>query len=209
MAFYLVDQRRRSWRSAAAVGSTVTLSHTASVLALGLLVTVGSPVVPDRLYPWLKVLSGLLILVLGVALLRGALRGRTHSHDHDHGHGHSHAHDHDSHQRAGIPGRSSVLSLGIAGGLVPSPSALILLLVAVQAGRPWFGAVAVLAFGAGMALTLAVVGLMAPGLMQRVESLTLRSGRWARTARIGLSYGAASGVCLVGAGLVLRATLTI
>jgi nickel/cobalt exporter len=102
-----------------------------------------------------------------------------------------------------------VLSLGIAGGLVPSPSALILLLVGVQAGRPWLGAVAVLAFGMGMALTLCLVGLMASGLTQRVELLSLRSGRWARTARIGLSYGAASGVCLVGAGLVLRATLTI
>jgi nickel/cobalt exporter len=236
MAFYLVDQRRRSWRSAAAVGSTVTLSHTASVLALGLLVTAGSPVVPDRLYPWLKVLSGLVILVLGVSLLRSALRGRAHAHGHSHGHGHSHeegngdgrghrhghthdhghghgrghshAHDHDSHQRT-APGRGSVLSLGIAGGLVPSPSALILLLVGVQAGRPWFGALAVLAFGGGMALTLSVVGLMASGLTQRFESMALRSGRLARTARIGLSYGAASGVCLVGAGLVLRATLTI
>jgi nickel/cobalt transporter (NicO) family protein len=216
MAFYLVDQRRRSWRSAAVVGSTVTLSHTASVLALGLLVTAGSPVVPDTLYPWLKVLSGLLILVLGVTLLRGALRGRTHSHDHGHGleHGHDHEHGHGhSHEHASTahtaPGRGSVLSLGIAGGLVPSPSALILLLVGVQAGRPWFGAVAVLAFGMGMALTLCLVGLMASGLTQRVELLSLRSGRWARTARIGLSYGAASGVCLVGAGLVLRATLTI
>jgi ABC-type nickel/cobalt efflux system permease component RcnA len=102
-----------------------------------------------------------------------------------------------------------VLTLGIAGGLVPSPSALILLLVGVEAGRPWFGALAVLAFGVGMAMTLCLVGLMASGFTQRIESLTLRSGRWARTARIGLSYGTASGVCLVGAGLVVRATLTI
>jgi nickel/cobalt transporter (NicO) family protein len=224
MAFYLVDQRRRSWRSAAAVGSTVTLSHTASVLALGLLVTAGSPVVPDRLYPWLKVLSGLLILVLGVTLLRGALRGRAHSHDHGHGHehphghghGHSHGHSHGhghSHDHTSLgptaARRSSVLTLGIAGGLVPSPSALILLLVGVEAGRPWFGALAVLAFGVGMAMTLCLVGLMASGFTQRIESLTQRGGRWARTARIGLSYGTASGVCLVGAGLVLRATLTI
>jgi nickel/cobalt exporter len=212
MAFYLVDQRRRSWRSAAAVGSTVTLSHTASVLVLGLLVTAGSPVVSEGLYPWLKVLSGLLILVLGVTLLRGALRGKAHSHERGHGHGHTHGHAH-SHDQASPaqtnPGRGSVLSLGVAGGLVPSPSALILLLVAVQAGRPWFGALAVLAFGVGMALTLSAVGLMASGLTQRLESLALRSGRWMRTARIGMSYGAASGVCLVGAGLVLRASLTI
>jgi nickel/cobalt exporter len=214
MAFYLVDQRRRSWRSAATIASTVTLSHTASVLALGLLVTAGSPVVPDRLYPWLKVLSGLLILVLGVSLLLGALRRRVHTHGHDHGHGHGHAHGHghshghDAHEPA-RPGRSSVLSLGIAGGLVPSPSALILLLVGVQAGRPWFGALAVLAFGAGMALTLSAVGLMASGLTQRVESLALRSRRWGRAVGIGLSYGAAGGVCLMGAGLVVRAALTI
>jgi nickel/cobalt exporter len=224
MAFYLVDQRRRSWRSAAAVGSTVTLSHTASVLALGLLVTAGSPVVPDRLYPWLRVLSGLLILVLGVSLLRGAVRKRTHSHGHGHGpsqahghghgYGHSHGHEHvHSHGHdfpsPARPGRGSVLSLGVAGGLVPSPSALILLLVGIQAGRPWFGALAVLAFGVGMALTLSVVGLIASGLTQRLETMTMRSERLARTARIGLSYGAASGVCLVGAGLVLRATMAI
>jgi nickel/cobalt exporter len=210
MAFYLVDQRRRSWRSAAVVGSTVTLSHTASVLALGLLVTAGSPVVPDTLYPWLRVLSGLLILVLGVALLRGALRGRAQAPLHGHSHGHQHGHSHEPASTARTtPGRGSVLSLGVAGGLVPSPSALILLLVGVEAGRPWFGAVAVLAFGVGMALTLCLVGLMASGLTKRVESLSLRSGRWARTAHLGLSYGAASGVCLVGAGLVLRSTLTI
>ena len=77
MAFYLVDQHRRSVRTAFSVGLTVTLAHTASVLGLGLLITAGSTLFSfDRIYPWLTAASGVLILVLGVALLRAALRGK-------------------------------------------------------------------------------------------------------------------------------------
>ena len=103
-----------------------------------------------------------------------------------------------------------MITLGIAGGLVPSPSALIILLAATAVGRPWFGALAVLAFGVGMALTLMAAGLLASGLTQRLQAFTVRStSHWARLVRAGLAYGAAGGVCLVGAGLVLRAALTI
>ncbi len=219
MAFYLVDQHRRSVRTAFSVGLTVTLAHTASVLGLGLLITAGSTLFSfDRIYPWLTAASGVLILVLGVALLRAALRGKSahdHGHGHAHGHGHGHGHEHGGHGHVHgdtAPGsrRSSVITLGIAGGLVPSPSALIILLAATAVGRPWFGALAVLAFGVGMALTLMAAGLLASGLTQRLQALTVRStSQWARLVRAGLAYGAAGGVCLVGAGLVLRAALTI
>ena len=52
-----------------------------------------------------------------------------------------------------------LLALGVSGGLVPCPSAMVLLLAAVSLNRTAFGLVLVLAFSAGLALTLIGVGL--------------------------------------------------
>ena len=66
-----------------------------------------------------------------------------------------------------------------------------------------------LAFGVGMALTLCAAGLLAKTITDRVERRLAGRGRLSRWARLGVSYGAAGGVCAVGAGLVLRAALTL
>lgn len=94
--------------------------------------------------------------------------------------------------------------MGLVGGLVPSPTALLLLLGAVAIGRAWFGMVLVVAFGIGMATTLAVVGLFARNLIGRLELLATKRGRLGRPLRTLLAYGAATGVCLVGIGVVVR-----
>ena len=94
--------------------------------------------------------------------------------------------------------------MGLVGGLVPSPSALLLLLAAVALGRAWFGFVLVLAFGIGMAASLAAVGLLARDLVLRLETLALRRGFLAGNVRTILKYGAALGICLVGTGVVVR-----
>jgi ABC-type nickel/cobalt efflux system permease component RcnA len=223
MAFYLAGQQTRSVRAAVTVGASVTLAHTGSVLGLGVLVAAGTAFVPARVYPWLTVASGVLIVLLGVALLRSAGR-RGHSHDHGHSHGHSHSHGHGhghshghgdghghehGHSQGRRPGRVGLLALGLAGGLVPSPSAVVLLLAATAGGRAWFGAVLVAAFGVGMALTLSVAGLLAARVAHTVEHRLARSRRGARLARLGLSYGAAGGVCVIGAGVVVRALATV
>ena len=97
--------------------------------------------------------------------------------------------------------------MGLVGGLVPSPSALLLFLAAVAVGRAWFGFVLVLAFGIGMALSLAAAGLLARGLVLQLESLAARRGFLGGNVRTFLRYGAALGICAVGTGVVVRTVL--
>jgi ABC-type nickel/cobalt efflux system permease component RcnA len=95
--------------------------------------------------------------------------------------------------------------MGLAGGLVPSPSALLVLVAAVGLGHPWFGVGLVLAFGAGMAVTLAATGLLVVRLRQHVERrLTARPrSRLAPLLRFAPVLTAA-GVVLLGATLAGR-----
>ena len=97
--------------------------------------------------------------------------------------------------------------MGLVGGLVPSPSALLLLLAAVALGRAWLGVFLVLAFGVGMALSLAAVGLLARDMVLRLESLAERRGLLGGQVRTFLRYGAALGICAVGVGVVARTLL--
>jgi nickel/cobalt transporter (NicO) family protein len=96
-----------------------------------------------------------------------------HPHDHGHGHGHGH-HDHDhrdhDHGRSPRMGRGGVMLMGLAGGLVPSPSALVVLLGAIALGRAWFGVVVIAAYGVGMAATLVAAGLLMAKLRDRVTT---------------------------------------
>ena len=153
MAAYLVGTRR-SVRDAATLGLTVALAHTAGVLTLSVIVVGGATVFPaERIYPLLSAISALVVVALGLGMLGRELVHRV---------AHHHAHNH-THQAA--PGTSSLLALGLAGGLVPSASALVLLLGAVAAHRSELGVLLVLGFGVGMAATLvgAGVALVAAG----------------------------------------------
>ncbi len=157
MAAYLLGQRG-GLRQALLVGLTVTATHTAGVLTLGIVLSASTSLAPERLYPWLGLASGVLLTSIGVSLLRGALRRHLH-HQHAGDHGHDHDHDHD--RRAERPvGWRGLVSMGFAGGLVPSPSALVVLLGAIALHRAWFGVVLVIDYGAGMAATLTGAGLL-------------------------------------------------
>jgi ABC-type nickel/cobalt efflux system permease component RcnA len=162
IAAYVVGSRG-SLRRAGALGLAVAASHTIGVFVLGAIVLSASELlVPDRVVAWLSLSSGILVIMIGAATARRALargsHGRRHAHDHgpghDHGHDHGHAspgspHDH------GHPPLREVVTLGLAGGLVPSTSALIVLLVAVTTGRVVEGMALIGAFGLGMAVVLA------------------------------------------------------
>jgi nickel/cobalt exporter len=131
-----------------------------------------------------------------------------HSHVHpDHSHPHEHSHDVAS-TKAGVraPSRLSIVAMGIAGGLVPSPSALIVLLGAIALGRTWFGVLLVLGYGVGMAATLTAAGLLLIRVQdrwsKRLPRLTARLSRVAPT-------GTAALVLLVGLGLAGRALITL
>ncbi len=97
--------------------------------------------------------------------------------------------------------------MGLVGGLVPSPSALLLFLAAVAVGRAWLGLVLVVAFGAGMALSLAAVGLLARNVVLRLEGIAERRGHLGGHVRTFLRYGAALGICGVGVAVVVRTLL--
>ena len=184
MAAYLVGGRGSS-RQAIGLGLAVTVSHTLGVLVLaGITLAASSVLPPERLYPVLGVASGGLVILIGGSLLWSRLRvalragGKGHGHEHQHEHPHAHGHDHPDaphphadehghphpHSHAPEPGDSiswrGLLALGLSGGLVPSASALILLLGSIAAGRVAYGLVLVVGFGLGMAVVLAGIGLL-------------------------------------------------
>jgi nickel/cobalt exporter len=151
---YLVGQRGTP-RHAALLGLVVTITHTIGVFALGAVTLALSQwIVPETLYPWLNLVSGLLVVGIGAAVLRSRLRRRR-PHADDHHHHHHHHHE--------TPDTSlrSLLAVGVSGGLLPCPSALVVLLAAISLHRIAFGFVLIVAFSAGLALTITGIGLVA------------------------------------------------
>jgi ABC-type nickel/cobalt efflux system permease component RcnA len=204
IAAYLAG-RAGTPRDALVVGATVTLTHTAGVLALGLLISATSAVAGDAVLRWSGVVSGLLVAAIGAALLRTSLTSLRQRRPalvaHGHGHGHGHGDGHGRGHGHGV-GRSGLIGMGVAGGLVPSPSALVVLLGAVALGRTWFGVLLVLGYGLGMAATLTAVGLVLVRLRDRLAAAERLRDRFTALPVI-----TATLVLTVGAGLVLRAAL--
>jgi nickel/cobalt transporter (NicO) family protein len=220
---YLVGSRG-TMRHAVYLGLTTTITHTLGVFALGLITFFAAQfILPEKLYPWMSLLSGLFVVGIGFNLLAsrfrssdlpawlrtfkakltGSKRSReaplkpsgvgyapvlqhvhaeeisqhkyvlNSSHEHMHTHDHSHAHlrkhhDHNhadhSHSPPGADGSPltwrSLLALGISGGLIPCPSALVVLLGAIALNRIGFGLILVLAFSLGLAGALTAIGMM-------------------------------------------------
>jgi nickel/cobalt transporter (NicO) family protein len=169
VAAYLVGARGTA-RHAIFLGGMVTFTHTISVFLLGFTTLFLSKyVAPEKISPVLEVVSGLSIVWIGALLLFRriqGLKGHSHGHDHDHDH-HHHHHDHDhdhgphghSHVPEGDVTMGSLIALGASGGLVPCPSALILLLGAIRFDRVGLGLVLLVGFSAGLAAVLTGIGL--------------------------------------------------
>jgi nickel/cobalt exporter len=179
MAAYLVGANGRV-HHAVVVGTAISIMHTVSVLALGTITLWAASVFPpERVYPWLSLVSGVVVVGLGAYLLLTRVRthrartspGHDHSNDHEHSsnhihsHGHSHDHGFGAHSHA-LPADESPLSwkglsaLALSGGLLPSPSALIVLLAAVAIQRVAFGLTLVAAFSVGLAGSLTLLGIL-------------------------------------------------
>ncbi len=167
VAAYLVGSRGTA-RHAAFLGATVTVTHTAGVIGLGLVALYLSPyIVPETLYPWLSLISGVTVVAVGATILGRRLRrlaGASHDHPHHHHDHHHHGpagHDHLPPGADGSPITArSLLALGVSGGLLPCPSALVVMLGAIALHRVAFGLVLVVAFSLGLAGTLTSVGLL-------------------------------------------------
>ena len=245
---YLVGSRGTP-RHALFLGLTVTITHTAGVLALGLVILFASrTILPEQLYPWLSLASGLLVAGLGLIILRQRLlglpafghhHGPDHTHDHHQPHGHEHPHDHDydhdhdhehahahahahglvhshgghphSHLPPGTMGEAvtwrNLLALGISGGILPCPSALLALLGAVAVGRAGFGLLVVIAFSLGLAATLTGVGLLFLYAGRFLERRAVAS-RWSGLLQYAPAV-AALAVMLSGVMIVTRVLLEL
>lgn len=199
MAGYLVGTQSKV-STAVGLGLAITATHTAGVFALGLVTLyAASMVTPERLYPWLTLLSGLLVIALGATLVWSRARLALHGHDHVHP---SHSH---------IPkGPASLIGLGISGGLIPCPSALVVLLAAISIHRLLFGMLLIVAFSAGLAAVLTGIGIaLATGLplvthLHHVASTSLT----ARITRL-LPIGSALIVTIAGLALTAQAIPTV
>ena len=179
MAAYLVGAGGRP-KQAVAVGGAVAVMHTASVLALGFLVLSATRLFPpERVYPWLGLGSGLVALGLGAGLLVTRLgvwsdgRRAALAHDADHEHAGDEGLHHDGERAHGahehthavpdgpVLSRRGLMALAVAGGILPSPTALVVLLASVAFHRVAYGLGLIAAFSVGLATALIVVGILA------------------------------------------------
>ncbi len=163
VAAYLVGSRGTP-RHALLLGATVTITHTIGVFALGLVtLSLSQFILPDQLYPWLNLVSALLIVVVGLSVLRWRVREwrrPAHGHDHHHGHLHEHGHGH-SHSHDPTLSLRRLLGVGISGGIIPCPTALVVLLAAISLHRVGYGLVLIVAFSLGLAAAMSGIGLLA------------------------------------------------
>jgi ABC-type nickel/cobalt efflux system permease component RcnA len=168
VAAYLVGSRGTA-RHAVILGLIVTASHTAGVYLLGAVTFYASNyIVPERLYPWLGGASGLTIAGLGLVLFTrryAGIHSQPHHHDdrhhgaapHTHGPDADHHHDHEPGVR---PSLRELFALGITGGIIPCPAALVVLLSALSLRRVGFGLLLIVAFSVGLALVLIAIGVL-------------------------------------------------
>jgi nickel/cobalt transporter (NicO) family protein len=190
VAGYLVGTKGRPI-DAVLLGAIVTVTHTIGVFALGLVTLLLSQfIVPESLYPWLTLASGVLVVAVGASVLLGRMRRRgDRRHDHDHDHDHSHSLD-----------RRGLVGVGVAAGLLPCPSALVVLLSAIALHRIGFGLALIVAFSVGLAATITSIGLVAV-LAKRLFGRLSLDGPVVRL----LPAASALVILAVGVGITLEA----
>lgn len=230
---------RARLRDVLPLAASVTVTHTLGVVTLGLLVTAGSAAAPSVIAWLGLASGVFVTLAGASLVRRawrnrehghGHGHGHVHAHGHEHGHTHDHGHEHDHehgedghahthgipHTHGGVththptaPTLRGTILLGFAGGLVPSPSAVVVLVGAAALGQAWFGLLLVVAYGVGLALTLSAAGFAVVKVgsgMNRVLDRRPRgtSGPLAALVRRTAPLGSAFVVLALGAGLVFR-----
>lgn len=200
VAAYLVGSRGKII-DAIHLGVVVTMTHVFSVIVLGVAALVLSHyTLSENIYPWLGVVSGLLIFGTGYYILaRTALKGGVH---------HRHHHDDHHHDHSVAPHSfKEILSLGIAGGLVPCPSAIVILLFGVAMNKIAIGLLLIFSFSLGLAAVLILIGVLTITASHRLEKFGEAAG-WIRklpiaTAGIIMILGVAIGInSLLQAGIL-------
>ena len=208
VAAYLMGTKGRP-RDAFALGGIVTVTHTIGVFALGIAALALSEfIVPEDLYPWMNLISALLVVAVGVTVLRQrVLTARANGHDHAHEHWHHLHHEgmtEEEHARAHLPAQGSgakgLLAVGISGGLLPCPTALVVLLAAISLHRIGYGLALILAFSVGLAAVVSGIALLAVTAKRAFSRMSFE-GRLVRV----LPAVSALVILFVGLAMTLRA----
>jgi nickel/cobalt exporter len=199
-AAYLVGAGGRV-RHAVGAGLAVSAMHTVSVAVVGLLVLFAERLFPpERVYPWLGALAGAVAVALGGSLLVARLRGRRSAvRAHDDGHLHEHSGDplNGGHHRP--LSRKGLAALAVSGGILPSPTAVLVLVAAVAFQRVAFGVALLVAFGLGLAAALSLVGILAA---RARDALTHRLGG---RHTVLLSVLSAAAIMVMGVAVTVQA----
>ncbi len=200
VAAYLIGSRGTA-KHAVALGGIVTFTHTASVVAVGLLALLASQLIlPGVLVPVLEVCAGLLVVTLGVRLVRERWRLRGGAH-----HRHDHYHDYDhQHLPTKVVKPSDLLAMGVSGGLVPCPEALGVMLVAIGLDRIALGLGLIVAFSLGLAAVLIVIGILLVRFRAVLDRLGKPGSHWQRL----LPLVSAVIVTVLGVGIALKGLIS-
>jgi ABC-type nickel/cobalt efflux system permease component RcnA len=210
VAAYLVGTRGAP-RHAVALGGIVTVTHTIGVFALGLVTLLLSQwILPEDLYPWLNLAAGLLIVAVGLSIVASRVRwARAHrgpapspdaGHQHDHEHDHRHAHD--GHRHDLDPTWRGLAGMGISAGIIPCPSALVVLLAAISQREVGLGLVLITAFSLGLAATITILGLL---VVQGKRAAAAAGSRLRVPPRAIAFLPVASNLVILALGIVLTA----
>jgi ABC-type nickel/cobalt efflux system permease component RcnA len=213
VAAYLVGSRGTA-RHAIFLGLIVTAAHTAGVYLLGAITLYASRyIVPEQLYPWLGMISGLIIALFAFYLMVHAWTGETSDHPQEIATPHSHWFTSLGRRRTQNPTPGSaaknislaqLLTLGITGGIIPCPAALVVLLGAFSLHRVGFGLFLIVAFSLGLAAVLISIGLMmvyARQFLARWKSNGPIVQRW-------LPVASSAFMLILGLGIAARALWT-
>ncbi len=195
VAAYLVGSRG-TLKHALFLGGVVTITHTIGVFLLGI-ITLGAAqyLVPETFYPILSGLSGLLIVIVGATLLRQRLQALREG---EAEHGFEEAQHNPLPENAQVS-LKSLLVLGVTGGIIPCPSALIVMLSAVALHRIAFGLCLIIAFSLGLATVLTGIGMLIVKLKGSLQRLPIKGKTLEK-----LPIFSAGLVTLVGLILMIR-----
>lgn len=219
MAAYIIASKG-TVHQAIVLGISAAVSHSLIVWVLaGLALSYGNALIGEELEPWFMMVSGVLVIGIGLWMLRQQVQSRAqtlahahvhagagHCHNHDHPHSHAHAHGEDTHARAHaadierrlVDGRTSTwqtILFGFSGGLIPCPAAITVFLLCLHLGQVTLGIVLVSAFSLGLAATLVLVGVIAALGLSAVRQ---RSGHL-DAVFAAAPYLSGALICLVGA----------
>jgi len=153
LAVSLVGARATA-QQALVLAIALTIAHTAGVLALGVaLIVLAHFIVPESVYPWVTLASGVMVAVLGGSALARYVKERR-----------GQAHEH-GYPKVVLQGTSTIsfrgaVLIAMSGNFAPCPAALVVLLTALALHRGGYGLLVVVAFSIGLAGVLTTLGIL-------------------------------------------------